>query len=77
MDFPGRICGNVGTRDRKNVDNLDGKPDSYGVRGMMVITTGEAKLLQQKKDAELTMIPYYADANRGATGMEVYIRSTL
>lgn len=57
----------------KWVENLDGKEDPYNVRGMVLITTGDAKRLQQTEGSELTMIPYYANANRGATGMEVYI----
>lgn len=57
----------------KWVENLDGKADPYGVRGMVTITTKDAKLPWKTEGAELKMIPYYANANRGATGMEVYI----
>ena len=58
----------------KWVENLDGKADPYGVRGMMTIITKDAKLPWKTEGAELTMIPYYANANRGKTAMEVYIR---
>lgn len=58
----------------KWVENLDGKENPYGVRGMMVITTRDAELTERPEKTELTMIPYYANANRGKTAMEVYIR---
>ena len=57
----------------KWVENLDGKEDPYGVRGIVRITTGDAKRSGQTEGSHFTMIPYYANANRGATGMEVYI----
>lgn len=57
----------------KWVANLDGRADPYGTRGMMLITTKDAKLLEQEQNTQFTMIPFYANSNRGATGMEVYI----
>lgn len=57
------------------VENLDGKEDPYGLRGLLKITTNDAMahLLGGDKQLPLTLIPYYANSNRGAVPMELYI----
>lgn len=56
-------------------DNLDGKADTYGTRGMMTLTTLEAHLstLEESETVPLKLIPFYANSNRGSTAMEAYL----
>ena len=56
-------------------DNLDGKADTYGTRGMMTLTTQEAHLstLEESETVPLKLIPFYANSNRGSTAMEAYL----
>ena len=56
-------------------DNLGGKPDPYGVRGLMTITTQEAHLASPDapESVPLKLIPFYANANRGSSAMETYL----
>lgn len=57
------------------VENLDGKEDPYGLRGVMTITTNDAVVHYPDGDkkASLTMVPYFCVGNRGASRMETYI----
>ncbi len=57
------------------VENLDGKADPYGLRGVMKIVTDDATAHLPSGDsaAKLTLVPYYATANRGVTALETYI----
>lgn len=57
------------------VENLDGKEDPFGLRGVMKITTEDAVIHYPGGDekASLTMVPYFCVGNRGATPMETYI----
>lgn len=61
------------------VENLDGKADPYGLRGVMTITTEDAAVLNYGTEEQqtLTLVPYYATANRGAVPMEVYISTAV
>ena len=58
------------------VENLDGGQDTFGLRGTMKIATRDAKIRNldgSTVDGQLTMVPYYATANRGGVPMELYI----
>lgn len=57
------------------VENLDGKEDPFGLRGVMKITTEDAMIHYPGGDekASLTMVPYFCVGNRGLTRMETYI----
>ena len=57
------------------VENLDGKEDPFGLRGVMKITTEDAIIHYPGGDekASLNMVPYFCVGNRGLTRMETYI----
>lgn len=61
------------------VENLDGKADPYGLRGVMTIRTEDAAVLNcgTEEQQTLTLVPYYATANRGPSPMEVYISTVV
>lgn len=57
------------------VENFDGKEDPYGLRGLLKIKTNDAMahILGGDVQLPLTLIPYYANSNRGTVPMELYI----
>ena len=57
------------------VENLDGKEDPFGLRGVMKITAENAVIHYPGADeqATLTMVPYFCVGNREITPMETYI----
>ncbi len=60
------------------VQNLDGKDDLYGLRSVMKISTEDVIVHLPGGDAggSLTLVPYYATANRGVTELATYISLT-